>query len=75
MVDTKSRPGTRQPVNIPFSPEAFDDVQRMANESGKTVERVILESLAVNRWVNEVQNQGGKVIGEKKGRRAPLELK
>lgn len=75
MVDVKSRPGHREPVNIPFSPEAYDDVRRMADQSGKTVERVILESLAVNRWVNEVQNQGGKVVGEKKGRRAPLELK
>ncbi len=75
MVATKSRPGQRSPVNIPFSPEAFDDIQRIADQTGKTVERVILESLAVNRWVTEVQNQGGKVIGEKKGRRAELKLK
>lgn len=75
MTTVKTRSDARQPVNIPFSPEAYDDIQRIADQTGKTVERVILESLAVNRWVTEVQNQGGKVVGEKKGRRAELKLK
>lgn len=62
-------------VAVPFSDEAFQDVEEMARQQGKPVEQVILESLAMNRWVNEVQRQGGKVFAEKGTQRAPLKLK
>jgi hypothetical protein len=75
VAQSKSRGPESDVIYVPFTKEAFDDAQRMADAEKKPLGRVIQESLAVKRWVSDVQNQGGKVVGEKRGKRTELSFK
>lgn len=49
-------------VNVRFSREAYNDVRREAKRRNIPVNKLIQESIAVNRKIAEVRDKGGQVI-------------
>jgi hypothetical protein len=52
-------------VNVNFAQGAYEDLSRLARETGKTKAEVLQEAIALQRWFHDQLRQGGRILVER----------
>lgn len=52
-------------VNVNFSDSAYKTLEELARRKGKTMSEVLREAIALEKWFEDVQNRGDKVLVER----------
>ncbi len=55
-------------VNVNFSDAAYRELNELAQRRGKTMSEVLRDSLALERWFDETQREGSRVLVERDGK-------
>jgi hypothetical protein len=53
-------------VRVSFSGEAYEILEDIARRKNKPIEDVVEDALGLERWYQEIREQGGRVIIERK---------
>lgn len=54
-------------INVNFSEEAYDELTDLAQRRGKTVSDLLRDAIALERWFDETNRDGGRVLVERDG--------
>jgi hypothetical protein len=55
-------------VNVNFSPDAYRDLTELAERKGKTVSDLMRDAIALERWFDEANREGSRVLVERDGK-------
>jgi hypothetical protein len=55
-------------VNVNFSENAYKTLEDLAQRKGKSMSDVLRDSIALEKWFADTNDEGGKVVVEKDGR-------
>ncbi len=56
--------GKKKRLNVNFTPEAHEDLKRLAEDSDTTITTVVQDALGLEKWVRRVISEGGRVVAE-----------
>jgi hypothetical protein len=54
-------------VNANFHPNAYRDLEKLAEDQGKTKAEVLRDAIALERWFHEARAEGGRILVERDG--------
>ena len=60
--------GSGQEIDFNFSGEAFETLAELARRKGTTMSEVLREAIALEKWVVEIQREGGRILVERNGK-------
>jgi Ribbon-helix-helix protein, copG family len=63
----KAMPKTHR-VNVNFSESAYKTLEDLADRKGKTLSEVLRDAIALEKWFQDTNDEGGKVLVEQEGR-------
>jgi hypothetical protein len=52
-------------VNVNFSEGAWTDLNRLADDRGKTKAEILRDAIALERWFHDERLQGGRILVER----------
>jgi hypothetical protein len=55
-------------VNVNFSEDTFRIIENLARKRGMTVSDVIREAILLEKWFNEMEDEGGRILVERDGK-------
>lgn len=55
-------------VNVNFSREAYEDLDKLARDQGKTISETLRDAVGFARWYEEVRRAGGHLLVERNGK-------
>jgi metal-responsive CopG/Arc/MetJ family transcriptional regulator len=55
-------------VNVNFSESAYQALEDLAERKGKSMSEVLRDAIALEKWFQDTNEEGGKVVVEKDGR-------
>lgn len=55
-------------VNVNFSESAYRTLEALAERKDKTMSEVLRDAIALEKWFQDTNDQGGKVVVEEGGR-------
>jgi metal-responsive CopG/Arc/MetJ family transcriptional regulator len=57
-------------VNVNFSENAYRTLEDLADRKGKSMSEVLRDAIALEKWFQDTNDEGGKVLVEQEGGRA-----
>jgi predicted CopG family antitoxin len=54
-------------VNVDFSDEAYSELRRLADTQHKSISDVVRDALSLERWVEEEESKGSRILVERDG--------
>jgi hypothetical protein len=64
---TRRETGGRR-FHVNFSGEAFETLADLASRKGKTMSEVLRDAIALEKWFDQTQREGGRILVERDGR-------
>ena len=61
-------------LSIRMTAEAYDEIVRLAANEEKSIAELIRDALALEKFVNEIQQAGGKILIQNKGDNQPKQM-
>jgi predicted DNA-binding protein len=55
-------------VNVNFSEDAYEQLTELAERKGKTVSDLLRDAIALERWFDETNREGSRVLVERDGK-------
>jgi hypothetical protein len=55
-------------LNVVFSDSAYKTLEKLADDSGKTISDFVRDAIALQKWFNDVRKGGGRILVEERGR-------
>jgi hypothetical protein len=59
---------TTRRVNVNFSESAYRTLEDLADRKGKSMSEVLRDAIALEKWFQDTNESGGKVVVEQDGR-------
>ncbi len=53
-------------VNVNFSDDAYEELSELAQRKGKTISDLLRDAIALERWFEETNREGSRVLVEKR---------
>jgi hypothetical protein len=61
----KERVMATKRVNVNFSPSAYNTLEKLAQEKGKTMSEVLRDAIALEKWVTDATKEGAHILIER----------
>jgi hypothetical protein len=58
-----------RPVTFNFTEQAYSDLVRLAQNSGRTIGDVLQHAIGLEKWFNDVMQSGARILVERPGGR------
>jgi hypothetical protein len=55
-------------VNVNFSPQAYDTLEKLAQSRGTSMSEVLRDAIALEGWFEDRQREGARILVERNGR-------
>ena len=55
-------------VNANFSGEAYEILQTLAKQKGKTISEILRDAVALEKWIEDTKVEGGRILVERNGK-------
>jgi predicted transcriptional regulator len=55
-------------ININLSDQAYEALEKLAEDKGKTMSETLRDALALEKWVQDAQRRGERLLVEKHGK-------
>lgn len=55
-------------VNVNFSESAYQTLENLAERKGKSMSEVLRDAIALEKWFQDTNDDGGRVVVEQDGR-------
>jgi hypothetical protein len=54
-------------VNVNFAPPVYQMLEELARRRGKTMAEVLRDAIALEKWVEDQHEEGGRILVERNG--------
>lgn len=55
-------------INMNLNKKTYDELEKLAEEKGKTISEIIRDALALELWFEETREEGGRILVERNGK-------